>query len=251
VYQPKVDPRSDRVLGAEALVRWHHADGPVGPDEFIPLAEHSGLIRPLTSHVLDTALAQCAAWRRAGHHISVAVNLSPHSLSDETLTAEVQAALLRNGVPARALTLELTENGVMEDPTRSLRTLESLQALGVTLSIDDFGTGHSSLGRLVELPIQEVKIDKSFVRDLTTNPSRRAVTDASLQLGHALDLIVVAEGIETQTEYEYLRRQGCDTIQGYYVSRPLAADAFLLWLSERARATERLHDGELPASVKR
>jgi diguanylate cyclase (GGDEF)-like protein len=237
VYQPKVDPRSGAVVGAEALCRWHHVDGPVPPDEFIPLAEHSGLIRPLTRHVLDTALASCAAWRRAGHDISVAVNLSPHTLADETLTDEVQRALQRHGVPAAALTLEITENSIMDDPTHIHITLTSLYALGVKLSIDDFGTGHSSLGRLAEMPIHEMKIDKSFVRDLMVKPSRRAVTDASLQLGRALDLIVVAEGVEDRAEFEYLREQGCDTIQGYYISKPLGAAEFMTWLIEHSGAT--------------
>jgi diguanylate cyclase (GGDEF)-like protein len=241
VYQPKVDPRSGRVLGAEALTRWQHVDGPVSPDDFIPLAERSGLIRPLTRHVLHTALASCAAWRRAGQQISVAVNLSPHILADETLVDEVRQALHEHGLPAAALTLEITENGIMDDPTHSHRTLESLHALGVKLSIDDFGTGHSSLGRLAELPIQEMKIDKSFVRHLGVNPSRRAVTDASLRLGRALDLIVVAEGVEDHAEFEYLRRQGCDAVQGYYVSRPLPAAEFLTWLLEGAEMSNWLN----------
>ncbi|MEV6844635.1 EAL domain-containing protein [Actinoplanes sp. NPDC051411] len=230
VYQPKVEPASGRVLGAEALSRWRSADGPVPPDEFIPLAERSGLILPLTRHVLNTALAACADWRRAGHDLSVAVNLSPQTIADQALIGEVRRALAAHGVPAEALTLEITETGVMEDPTRSLNILESLRALGVRLSVDDFGTGHSSLGRLADLPVQEMKIDKGFVQDLTTNRSRQAVTDASLHLGHALGLHVVAEGAETQAEFEHLRRLGCDSVQGYYISRPLPADQFLTWL---------------------
>jgi diguanylate cyclase (GGDEF)-like protein len=237
VYQPKVDPVSGRVLGAEALSRWRSADGPVSPDEFIPLAERSGLILPLTRHVLDTALASCADWRRTGHELSVAVNLSPQTIADPALIGEVQGALAAHGVPAGALTLEITETGVMEDPTHSLSILESLRALGVKLSVDDFGTGHSSLGRLADLPVQEMKIDKGFIRDLTTNRSRRAVTDASLHLGHALGLHVVAEGAETQAEFEYLRRLGCDSVQGYYISRPLPAGQFMTWLDNWDRAS--------------
>jgi diguanylate cyclase (GGDEF)-like protein len=236
VYQPKVDPVSGRVLGAEALSRWLSSDGPVSPDEFIPLAERSGLILPLTRHVLNAALASCADWRRAGHELSVAVNLSPQTITDRTLIGEVQQALAANDVPAAALTLEITETGVMEDPTHSSTILESLRALGVRLSVDDFGTGHSSLDRLADLPVQEMKIDKSFVRDLTTNRSRQAVTDASLQLGHALGLHVVAEGAETQAEFEYLRRLGCDSVQGYHISRPLPAGQFLTWIDTWNRA---------------
>jgi diguanylate cyclase (GGDEF)-like protein len=232
VYQPKVDPASGRVLGAEALSRWQSAEGPVSPEEFIPLAERSGLILPLTRHVLHTALASCAEWRRAGHELSVAVNLSPQSITDRTLVDEVRQALAAYGVPAAALTLEITENGIMEDPTHSLSVLQALRALGVTLSVDDFGTGHSSLGRLAGLPVQEMKIDKGFVRDLPTNRSGQAVTDASLRLGHALGLHVVAEGAETEAEFEHLRRLGCDSVQGYYISRPLAADQFRTWLND-------------------
>ena len=229
-YQPKIAPHTGRVVGAEALSRWPHADGPVLPDEFIPLAERCGLIRPLTMQVLETALVSCATWRRDGHELSIAVNLSPQSLADPTLTDEVAALLAKTGLPATALTLEITENGVMDDPTRSLATLKSLRALGVTLSIDDFGTGHSSLGRVAELPIQEIKIDKSFVRGLITNRSKMAVTDAAIQLGHTLNLMVVAEGVEERDEYDYLISQGCDVVQGYYTSRPLPGDRFAAWL---------------------
>ncbi|MEV6597171.1 GGDEF domain-containing protein [Actinoplanes sp. NPDC051346] len=235
-YQPKVDPEDGRVLGAEALARWHRPDGPVPPDEFIPLAEHAGLIPALTRFILDTALAACAQWRGGGRDLSVAVNLSPQILTDPNLADDVSRALRRHRLPPIALTLEITENGVMEDPARSMRTLDALNALGVKLSIDDFGTGHSSLGRLAELPIHEMKIDKSFVRGLTTDQTRRAVTDAALQLGRTLGLIVVAEGVEDETELEYLRRHGCGVIQGYYISRPLPAAEFADWLSGRPTA---------------
>jgi diguanylate cyclase (GGDEF)-like protein len=234
VYQPKIDPTSGRVLGAEALSRWFRADGPVSPDEFIPLAERSGLIRPLTRHVLDTALAACASWRRDGHDMSVAVNLSPQMIAERGLAEDVREALARHNLPARALTLEITETGVMADPTNSLATLDALHGLGVALSVDDFGTGHSSLGRLAELPVQEVKIDKGFVRDLTVTVVRRAVVDATLHLGRALDLLVVAEGVETAEEYEYLRASGCGAVQGYYISRPLPSADFTAWLADHA-----------------
>ena len=235
-YQPKIDLPTGRVIGAEALVRWHHAGSAVPPDEFVPLAERSGLIRPLTRLVLDAALAGRADWHRAGHHIGVAVNLSPHVLTDSTLIGSIDAALRRSGTPASALTLELTENGVMEDPVRSLATLAGLRELGVKLSIDDFGTGHSSLDRLAQLPIHEVKIDKTFVRGLIADDRRRAVTDASVRLGHSLGLTVVAEGVEEEAEYEYLQRLGCDVAQGYLISKPLPGDEFLAWLHLRKDA---------------
>jgi diguanylate cyclase (GGDEF)-like protein len=239
VYQPKVDPASGRVLGAEALVRWQHDGRPVPPDEFIPLAERARLIGPLTRHVLDTALADCATWRGLGHPLSVAVNLSPDMLTDLALTGQIEQALRRHGLPAEALTLEITENAIMADPTNARRTLDALHGLGVKLSIDDFGTGHSSLGRLAHLPIHEVKIDKSFVRHIVTDRTRRAVTDAALQLARALDLTVVAEGVEEQDELDYLRRHGCHAIQGYLISKPIPPVEFLTWLTT-ARAGWRL-----------
>ncbi|AEV85616.1 signal transduction protein containing a membrane domain an EAL and a GGDEF domain [Actinoplanes sp. SE50] len=231
VYQPKVDPRTGRVLGAEALTRWQHDGRPVPPDEFIPLAERCGLIGPLTRHVLETALTECATWRAAGHDLSVAVNLAPGLLSVPDLTDRVDQALRRHGLPPSALTLEITENGIMSEPEHARRALDALDRLGVKLSIDDFGTGHSSLGRLAHLPIHEVKIDKSFIRHIDTDRNRRAVTDAALQLARALDLQVVAEGVEVEAELDYLRRNGCDAIQGYLISKPISAPAFLDWLT--------------------
>ncbi|HKT06046.1 MAG TPA: EAL domain-containing protein [Rugosimonospora sp.] len=229
-YQPQVDPGTGRVLGAEALSRWPHPSGPVPPDRFIPLAERCGLIRALTLNVLESALLACQGWRASGYELAVAVNLSPHSFDDAALTDQVATLLAKTGVPAGALTLEITENGVMDNPAQSAATLHALRALGVTLSIDDFGTGHSSLGRLADLPIQEIKIDKSFVRGLTHDRGRRAVTGTAIQLAHTLDLTVVAEGVEDISEYEYLRDHGCDRVQGYYTCRPLPPEQLIIWL---------------------
>jgi diguanylate cyclase (GGDEF)-like protein len=238
-YQPKVCLRDGSLLGVEALVRWQHPQrGFIPPDEFIPLAERSGLILPLTEHILDTALAACASWRRAGHPLSVAVNLSPQMLTDRALIVElVEQALARNGVPAECLTLEITESGLIADPTNGVDILHALRSLGVRLSVDDFGTGHSSLSRLTDLPVQEMKIDKSFVREITRHRGRQAVTLAAQQLGHALGLHVVAEGVETQAEFDHLRGIGCDSIQGYFVARPLAPDQFLPWLESWQEST--------------
>ena len=233
-YQPKVDPSTGRVIGAEALSRWYRDDGPVPPDEFIPLAERSGLIRPLTRHVLNTALAACASWRRDGHDMTVAINLSPQMIADHGLAEDVRETLLDHGLPPSALTLEITESSIMADPTHSQANLDALHAMGVKLSIDDFGTGHSSLGRLAELPIHEVKIDKGFVRGLTEQAGQRAVTDATLHLGRALNLLVVAEGVETRAEFDYLRAAGCGAVQGYYISRPLPGAQFSTWLADHA-----------------
>jgi EAL domain-containing protein (putative c-di-GMP-specific phosphodiesterase class I) len=233
-YQPKVDPSSDRLVGAEALCRWHHpVHGSVPPDEFIPLAEHAGLIRPLTLHVLEVGLRRCAAWRRAGHDLHIAVNLAPSMLLDPGLPELVSRLLGQAGVPAGALTLEITEGSILADPEGSVLTLDRLHTLGVKTSIDDFGTGYSSLGRLRALPIHEVKIDKSFVQRIALDHRDRAVVRSAIELGHALDLAVVAEGVEDADTYAYLAREGCDLVQGYYVSRPLLADDFATWLSSR------------------
>jgi EAL domain-containing protein (putative c-di-GMP-specific phosphodiesterase class I) len=236
-FQPKVDPATGVVTGAEALARWHHSVlGAVPPDEFIPLAEHSGLVRPLTLHVLELALRRRAAWARAGHDLNVAVNLSPNSLLDIELPDIVARLLAQTGNAPSTLTLEITESTILADPAGSMATLEKLHTLGVKLSIDDFGTGYSSLGRLRELPIHEVKIDKSFVKRIAADHRDRAVVRSAVQLGHALDLEVVAEGVEDHDTYEYLAREGCDVVQGYHISPPLPPDAFAEWLTARKTA---------------
>jgi diguanylate cyclase (GGDEF)-like protein len=239
-YQPKVDPSTGRVTGAEALARWHHPlRGPVAPDEFIPLAELSGLIRPLTLHVLELALRRRAAWARDGHDLHVAVNLSPNSLMDAELPEIVARLLAETGNPPSRLTLEITESTILADPVGSVATLERLHALGVKLSIDDFGTGYSSLGRLRELPIHEVKIDKSFVQRMAEDHRDRAVVRSAVQLGHALDLTVVAEGVEDTATYDYLAGEGCDVVQGYLLSRPLPPEEFDAWLEARREQLSR------------
>lgn len=233
-YQPKVDPSTGRVVGAEALVRWHHpVHGRVSPDEFIPLAERTGLIRPLTSFVLETALAVCGRWRRNGHRLGIAVNLSARNLTDPELPAQVREALRTAKLPPTALTLEITETAVMTDLSRSLAVLHELRALGVHLSVDDFGTGQSSLAYLKQLPVQEMKIDKAFVMSLADDRGDAAIVRAAIQLGHALDLRVVAEGVEDQTTQNLLSGWGCDVVQGYHVSHPLSPPAFEQWLDAR------------------
>ncbi|SDN47699.1 bifunctional diguanylate cyclase/phosphodiesterase [Geodermatophilus sp. DSM 45219] len=236
-YQPKTDPATGRTAGVEALVRWEHPEhGRVGPDEFIPLAEQTGLIRPLTTLVLDTALAACAGWRRQGHHLGVAVNLSTRSLTDAELPARVGEALRRAGLPAAALTLEITETAVMADLGRSVAVLQELRALGVRLSVDDFGTGQSSLAYLKQLPIHEVKIDKAFVLGLADDDGDAAIVRAALSLGHALGLRVVAEGVEDAVTLALLADWGCDLVQGFHVSRPLPLDRLAEWLAAHGPA---------------
>jgi diguanylate cyclase (GGDEF)-like protein len=250
VFQPKLDPMTGAVTGAEALARWRHAvHGAIPPDQFIPLAEHAGLIPQLTLNVLREALQRCAEWRRNGHALHVAVNLSPSSLLDTTLASTVATLLREARLPGSALTLEITENSIMANPAESRRTLEQLDALGITLSIDDFGTGYSSLGRLRELPIHEMKIDKSFIQRTSTDPRDRAVVRSAIQLGHALHLDVVAEGVEDQETFAYLAREGCNTIQGYLVSRPLTADEFSTWLASRSAAAQDRADHEVNVMI--
>ena len=233
-YQPKVDPSRGTVVAAEALVRWSHPTlGPVSPEEFIPLAEYTGLIGPLTAHVLRSALAECRLWRDHGDPLTVAVNLSARSLSDRTLPAQVREALTAADLPASALTLEITESVVMTDPDRALLVLGELRALGVRLSVDDFGTGLSSLTYLKTLPVHEVKIDKSFVMAMIGNRGDRAIVHAAIRLVHDLGLTVVAEGVEDVATRDQLAAWDCDVVQGYLFSRPLPPDRFRAWLGRQ------------------
>ena len=231
-YQPKVRVSDTAVTGVEALVRWQHpVMGNVPPDDFIPIAEHTGVIVPLTSLVLRTALVQCAAWAALGHDLEVAVNVSPRALLSPDFVEEVAGVLRETGVPTHRLTLEVTESSVMTDPARAIAVLHALHALGVHLSVDDFGTGYSSLAYLQRLPVHEVKIDKSFVRDLAVAAGDGAIVRAIVDLGHNLGLTVVAEGVEDARSLAVLRDIGCDTAQGYLVSRPLPPDRLLAWLT--------------------
>ncbi|HXT35190.1 MAG TPA: EAL domain-containing protein [Chloroflexota bacterium] len=239
-YQPKVDLRTGRLDGVEALVRWPHPDrGLLPPDKFIPLAEHTGLIAPLSRWVLATALRQCRAWRDEGLEIRVAVNLSARLLQDEHLIETVAELLQTHGVSPADLELELTESAVMADPARALGVLRRLHQMGIRLSIDDFGTGYSSLAYLNRLPVDEVKIDKSFVLDLRTDAAA-TIARSIIDLGHNLGLVVVAEGVEDQATYERLGAMACDLAQGYFLSRPIPAADLTVWarslLSLSARA---------------
>lgn len=236
-YQPKRDIRTGRVVGAEALVRWRHPTrGLIAPDDFVPAAEHSGLIRPLTTWVIDAALTQCRHWNdglprpygRAG--LSVAVNVSARNLLDDDFPVEVREALDRHGVPAALLVLEVTETAIMADPPRAHAILQDLHDLGVRLSIDDFGTGYSSLSYLKLLPVDELKIDKSFVRHMNDEHNDLTIVRSVIDLAHNLGLGTVAEGIEDRVTLERLAELGCDVAQGYYLAGPMNADAFDSWI---------------------
>ena len=231
-YQPKADVRSGRILGVEALVRWQHPEhGLLGPGEFVPLAETTGLIRPLTAHVLDAALRQCRAWRDAGRALSVAVNLSTRCLLDLTLPDQITALLEDTAVAPERLVLEITESSIMTDPTRALEILNRLHALGVQLAIDDFGTGYSSMAYLKSLPVDELKVDRSFVQHLRHNLSDAVIVRSTVDLGHNLGLRVVAEGVEDQATWQELATLGCDSVQGYYLARPMPAAELAAWLA--------------------
>lgn len=236
-YQPKVDLRTGNVTSVEALARWQHPTrGFIPPDEFIPLAEHTGLIKPLTRWVLNEALRQCRDWYGAGHPIDVAVNLSAWSLYDPEFVETVRTLLDRWAVAPASLELELTESMVMTDPLRARETLTQLHALGVQLSIDDFGTGYSSLGYLKRLPVQQLKIDKSFVMQMASNDDDAFIARAIVDLSHNLGLEVVAEGVEERQTLRLLTMMGCDLAQGYYVSRPLLPGELLGWLQQTKTA---------------
>ena len=234
-FQPKVELMTGSLVGAEALARWEHpALGRVSPEEFVAAAEDAGLIRSLTLLVLEKALTQCARWRLTVPNASVSVNVSPRDLLDLGFPDHVSRLLDKAGLPASALVLEITEQTVMGETKRTLGVIARLRHLGVTLSLDDFGTGHSSLTHLKKIPVGEIKIDRSFVSTMAVDRSDNAIVTSIVTLGHSLGMRAVAEGVEDQATWTALIAAGCDDVQGYYVSRPLAAAEFDRWLSERA-----------------
>ncbi|HWB71434.1 MAG TPA: EAL domain-containing protein [Egibacteraceae bacterium] len=232
-FQPKVELVAGTVVGVEALLRWHHpVHGHVAPDEFIRVAERSDLIRRLTRFVLRTALAQREAWRLAGRELDMAVNLSVRDLLDSDLPDDVADLLGRYNVPAGALTLEVTEGGIVADHTPAVAVLSRLRDLGVQVSIDDFGTGYSSLSYLKLLPADELKVDRSFVTTMAADPGDARIVRSIIDLAHSFGLRVVAEGVEEEVTWHQLRALGCDVVQGYLLTAPLAAPGLWRWLAE-------------------
>jgi diguanylate cyclase (GGDEF)-like protein/PAS domain S-box-containing protein len=232
-YQPLVDARSGRPRSVEALVRWPHPTrGLVPPLEFIPTAERTGLIIPLTEFVLKTAVAQAVAWQRAGTPIGVAVNVSPRSLYDSGFATLIEELLRSSGLGPSALTIEITEGTIMTRPDDALATLRRLRQLGVDISIDDFGTGYSSLGYIQRLPVTSVKVDRSFVKRMREDPGSLAIVRSTIDLAHNLDLKIVAEGVEDGETLTALADLGCDLAQGYFMCRPVPADDLTLWLAK-------------------
>ncbi len=221
-------------------MRWKHPDhGLIPPAEFIPLAEHTGLIGPLTDYVLDQALGQCHHWRQDGHELSVAVNVSARRLLDLAFPDEVAGLLARWRVPARLLVIEITESTIMADPAHAAEILGRLDEMGVQVAIDDFGTGYSSMAYLKTLPVHELKIDRSFIAQMTHNSRDAVIVRSTVDLGHNLGLRVVAEGVEDQATWQELAALSCDAVQGYYISRPLPAESLIKWLTEQLAPTAR------------
>lgn len=246
-FQPKIDIASGMIVGAEALLRWDHPTyGFQNPEEFVALAERTGLIRPLTKWVLERGFAQQAMWRGQGLDFNLAVNLSTRNLHDQDLPDLIDGLLDKWRLDRTRITLEITEGAIMLDPDRALETVKALDALNVRLSIDDFGTGYSSLSYLKRLPVDELKIDKSFVIHMIEDESDAVIVRATIDLAHNLGLQVVAEGIEEQAHLDYLQGEKCDIGQGYFISRPMAVSKFSAWLDETPWPARRL-DAQRPA----
>ncbi|MER6422567.1 bifunctional diguanylate cyclase/phosphodiesterase [Streptomyces sp. NPDC001137] len=248
-YQPKV--RFDgQVAGLEALVRWVHPErGKVPPDEFIAIAESSGLMPHLTEYVLETALAQVARWRAQGLYVPVAVNVSPRDVHTPGFAGSVAARLARHGVPAGALQLEITEHVLLEDPQRAADTLAGLTGHGVKMSLDDFGTGYSSLVHLRRLPVSELKIDRSFVARLAVDAEDAEIVRCTVDLAHSLGLLVVAEGVEDDETWERLRDLGCDAVQGWLVAAAMPPEETTAWLRARGSRGWQRPRAALPAAA--
>lgn len=259
-YQPKVVAATGRPMGCEALVRWRHPEhGFIPPADFIPHAERTGAIRSLTAWVLATACRDASRWEQQGIAVDVSINVSPVDFADPGFADHVALLLVQTGVDASRIVLEVTESGAMRDLAVTLRMMEQLRVLGIRFSIDDFGTGYSSLAHLKRLPVDEVKIDRSFIKELEERSDDDAVLRSTIGLAHALDLKVVAEGVEQASSWAALGRLGCDLIQGYYVSKPMPAAEFAAWMHARgaprtgapgtARADRTAAAGAAPAPV--
>jgi EAL domain-containing protein (putative c-di-GMP-specific phosphodiesterase class I) len=238
------------VCCAEALARWRHPErGNVPPDQFIAIAEQTGLIHDLTRWVLDRALEECAGWQRAGYAFGVAVNISAANLRDPNLAGQVDSALRKWGVPAAMLMLELTESAIMSDADHALEVLSQLDTMGVRLSIDDFGTGYSSLSYLKQLPVDEIKIDRSFVMDMKLDKNDAIIVRSTIDLAHNMGLSVVAEGVENEDTLTLLGTLGCDLAQGYHISRPVPYETFLGWLARAPRCDREKSGAGKPADI--
>jgi diguanylate cyclase (GGDEF)-like protein len=253
-YQPKVDASTGQLVGCEALVRWRHPQkGFIPPNDFIPHAERTGAIRSLTAWVVASALRDLKCWQEAGLGIDVSINVSPVDLAEPGFADSIATLLVQTGAAASHVVLEVTESGAMKDLPATLRMMEQLRVLGIRFSIDDFGTGYSSLAHLKRLPVDEVKIDRSFIQELEAHCEDDVIVRSTINLGHALNLKVVAEGVEVASSWEALGRLGCDLIQGYFVSKPLPTQEFTAWMTARATPNRpaRAADGALEFAAER
>jgi diguanylate cyclase (GGDEF)-like protein/PAS domain S-box-containing protein len=241
-YQPKLDLKTEALTGVEALVRWQHPQrGLVPPDEFIGLAEHTGLIEPLSRWVIETALRQCRVWLSEGLSLPIAINLSARSLHDPTLPETLTDLLRMHGLGPELLKVEITESSLMTDPAQAMEVVRRLSLAGIQVSIDDFGTGYSSLSRLRRFSVHELKIDRSFVEHVATDQHDLAIVRSIIDLAHGLGLQAVAEGIEDQASWDLLAELGCDEAQGYHMSRPVSAADLATWQSTRTAGKPRGH----------
>ncbi|HEY5602318.1 MAG TPA: EAL domain-containing protein [Gammaproteobacteria bacterium] len=232
VYQPKIDIKNGVVSGVEALLRWYHPDlGLIPPAEFIPLAEQSSVIKPLTVWVLNNAMRQAAAFARSGLDISIAVNISASSLRDDSLVGYTKMLLQKNHVAPERLILEITESAMMHDPNKGLNLLNQLSDIGVQISIDDYGTGYSSLAYLKRLPVKEMKIDRTFIKDMAVDEDDKLIVGTTIDMGHNFGLRVVAEGVEDGQTAKLLREMGCDQLQGYYYAKPMPVGELYEWMT--------------------
>ena len=238
-YQPKIDFGSQHIVGVEALVRWRHPKhGLLYPDEFIAIAEKNKLMKPLTLRVLDIALRQCKRWHQSDLYLIVAVNISSANLQDPSFPDCVQALLTKYAMSAQYVELEITESAILIDPLRAIDNITKLSEIGVQVSIDDFGMGYSSIAYLHNLLVAKIKIDKSFVIEMDKNHKNSVIVRSTIELGHNLGLKVVAEGVESQDSWDRLKNMGCDSAQGYFMSRPIPAEELLGWIKESPFGTK-------------
>lgn len=232
-YQPKIHLETGEIFGAEALLRWEHPErGFISPGDFIPLAEHTGLIQPITNWVIENASRQCSLWNDQGHKLLISINISTNCIHDGRLPVKLNEVILKNKLTPDQLTLELTENIFIKDPVRSKKILDTISKMGIGISIDDFGTGYSSLAYLKQLPVNEIKIDRSFIMDMLENESDAVIVRTTIDLAHNLGMKVVAEGVESIKVAQLLKILGCDQAQGYYLGRPMEVEDFIAYLDK-------------------